>query len=111
MKIKNLTPHPVVVAGVNIAPEPSPTPRVAEEATQVGTVTISGHTVPVVEVRLGQVTGLPEPQPDTLLIVSRMVAEAAPTRRDLVVPYDAIRDGDGRIIGVRALGRIPEEGK
>lgn len=111
MKIRNLTPHPVVVAGVTIPPEPSPPPRVAEEATQVETVTISGHTVPVVEVRLGQVTGLPEPQPDTLLIVSRMVAEAAPTRRDLVVPYDAIRDGDGRIIGVRALGRIPEEGK
>lgn len=42
----------------------------------------------------------------TLLIVSRLVAEACPERDDLVVPDDTVRDDAGRIIGCRALARV-----
>jgi hypothetical protein len=55
---------------------------------------------------LGQVVDLPEPQDDTLYIVSRAVAEAARDRDDLVVPDNVIRDDQGRVIACRALARV-----
>lgn len=53
------------------------------------------------------VVGLPARQQDVLLIVSRMVAAALPQRRDLVFPYDVMRDSEGHPIGCRALGQVP----
>lgn len=41
-----------------------------------------------------------------LFIVSRVVAEAAKDRDDLLIPDDVARDEEGRVIGCRALARI-----
>jgi hypothetical protein len=41
-----------------------------------------------------------------LYIVSRVVAEAARDRDDLVVPDNVIRDDQGRVIACRALARV-----
>jgi hypothetical protein len=56
-------------------------------------------------VRWGEVEGLPEAEPDTLLLVSRIVADAgkAQGRTDLVVPHDIMRDDKGVIIGCKSL--------
>ena len=49
---------------------------------------------------------LPDPADDTLLIVSRMVAEAYPERRDLVFPTELVRDPRGRVSRCKSLSRI-----
>ena len=54
----------------------------------------------------GAVEGLPDPEEGVVWIVSRVVAEAAKERDDLLVTDDAVRDDQGRIIGCRALARI-----
>lgn len=54
---------------------------------------------------LGPVEGLPEPEDGIVYIVSRIVAEAVPHRRDVVAPGEAVRDSAGRIVGARGLIR------
>lgn len=62
--------------------------------------------LPLVLLALGEVTDLPDPEDGVILIVSRVVAQALPSRRDLWFPHDMVRDEQGRITGARALGRI-----
>lgn len=60
----------------------------------------------IVRTICGEMVGLPDEEPDTLYIVSRIVATASPHRYDLLVPVDLIRDGGSRVIGCRAFGAI-----
>lgn len=119
--IVNLTPHPVTIAGVEIAPD-GRIPRVSEDIAEVGRLveTAPGWwmrqhrdedampdetrpVIPITRSTLGELVGLPERQPGTWLIVSRMVAEAAPDRDDLFFPGALLRDTTGRIIGAESL--------
>jgi len=63
--------------------------------------------IPVYHTSFGVVEGLPEPQPGTIYIVSTLVLAATKNRNDLVAPdtspASAVRDDNGRIIGVRAF--------
>ena len=108
--IRNLTPHPVtlVVDGqtVTLPPDGTP-PRVSTTETPVGTVAVDGAEVPIFQVSTGELDNLPEQQPGVWLLVSRMVAEAAPHRRDLVIPHGLVRDDAGRVVGCSALGQVP----
>jgi len=110
MKLINCTPHPVVLQpaeGWSITLEPSgivaraATARVADQVIMVEDMPIT-----IYRVEFGEVQELPEPQEDTLYIVSSIVARACPDRRDLVVPDDTIRDAEGRIVAARALARV-----
>src|SRR5574342_685222 len=115
--IINLTPHPVTIAGVTFPPD-GRVPRVATTTVLVGRLVedapgewvrqhcpdggfgmpdYPGRSIPFTRVELGEVVDLPEPVPGTWLIVSRMVAEAAPKRDDLFAPGDLVRDEAGRI--------------
>lgn len=79
--------------------------RVNQEYTKSGEV----NGIPVVKSSFGSVSGLPESQPDTILLVSLMVAQALPYRKDLLVPdtnVGAVRDESGRIIGTTRLMRV-----
>lgn len=51
------------------------------------------------------VVDLPDPEPGTLLIVARPVADAVTDRHDLAYPHRAVRDDRGVVVGCRALGR------
>lgn len=63
--------------------------------------------IPVINISHGDVTGLPAPAPDTIFIVSTIVASAVPkSRTDVFVPNDFIRDDKGNIIGAKSLGRV-----
>lgn len=67
-----------------------------------------GLLIPLQRRSTGAVTGLPDPQPDTLLIVSSMVLDAAKGRVDLIAPdtgATAIRDDAGRIVAVTRFVR------
>ena len=58
--------------------------------------------IPMTTTEYGEVEGLPDPADDTIYIVSSLVAG----RDDVFIPNESVRDGSGRIIGCRSLGRI-----
>ncbi|WP_077616859.1 hypothetical protein [Caenibacillus caldisaponilyticus] len=112
MKIVNLTPHSINLMpngadGTEIIIPPSGTvARCATNRVQVGTVDIDGVTISINRTQFGEVEGLPDPQPDTVYIVSSLVAQAVKGQRvDVLIVDDAVRDDQGRIIGARALAR------
>lgn len=113
MAIKNLTPHAIniIVGGptfgteevVTIQPEPVPA-RLAATTALDKVDNASGYYIPITKTVFGEPTGLPDPVPGTLLIVSQLVKSALPNRQDLVVPAQVVRDSQGRIMGCRSLG-------
>ena len=112
MNIVNLTPHalnlmPAGPTGPVVTIPPSGlVARCAVDRVQVDTVTVDGIVIPVNRTQFGAVTGLPDPQPDTIFVVSALVAQAVPDRQDVFITDDAVRDDQGRIIGCRALAHI-----
>ncbi|MFI2663299.1 hypothetical protein [Micromonospora carbonacea] len=102
----NLTPHPITVCGTVIPPT-GIIPRLPERTSQVDTVTFEGVDIPIVETTFGESAELPDPTPGTYLVVPARIALAYPHRTDLLMPGAAERDGDGRIVGVNALARVP----
>ena len=112
MNIVNLTPHalnlmPAGPAGPVVTIPPSgQVARCAVDRVQVNTVAVDGIAVPVNQTRFGEVSDLPDPQPDTIFVVSALVAQAVPDRQDVFITDDAVRDEQGRIIGARALAHV-----
>lgn len=53
-----------------------------------------------------EVVNLPEPEPDTYYIVSKMLAQACPERKDLIFPGTVVRDTDGHIVGCVDFSRV-----
>lgn len=109
MKFINLTPHGITVrtAGGDIEiPASGQVARVGEQSTDAGVL----DGIPVVDCRLGQVTGLPEPVEGTVYIVSPMVSGAVKGRSDVVAPdtgpASVVRDSDGKIVAVRRFRRM-----
>jgi len=106
----NLTPHEIKIVGEDgktrlVIPPSGSVARVKAEQTIVGFV----NGIPVVRTTFGDVEGLPEPQPNTLYIVSSLVAQACSSRDDVVAPdtspQGVVRDEKGQIIGVRRFQR------
>lgn len=111
MRFINLTPHAVNVIAEDgtqiLALPPSGTvARLEESAIPASDYCGINHTV----VKLGSVTGLPEPAEGVIYIASMpllMGMRAAGIERpDVVYPYGQVRDGSGRIIGCRSLASI-----
>ena len=114
MRLRNITPHEIVLVGpgggrggVGVVLASEGVARVATEAEQLATVTVAGIALPVVRETLGAVTGLPNREPGTLLIVSRMVADACGAgssgRGDVVSPGALVRDPAGKVVGCAGL--------
>lgn len=110
MKIINLTPHQVsVLVGEEMKTfEPSGMiARVSTNCKVVGYV----DGIEIVAQTYGDIQGLPEPQEGTLYLVSLLVRQAAQAqgRTDVISPdtspESAIRDVEGRIVGVRRFAR------
>jgi hypothetical protein len=111
VKLVNLTPHEVVIYDVNNnvvlrVPPSGQVARVTTEERVIGAI----NGVPLVKTVYGEVQGLPEPEPGTVYIVSLLVLQAMAGRRsDLVAPntsptpLGAVRDEQGRILGVRSF--------
>jgi hypothetical protein len=110
MKLINLTPHAVnIISGEKeiVVPPAGTVARVREIVQDVGTLVLEdGTEVPLRRKTLSsEIEGLPEPQPDTVYIVSFLAAQAAWSlgRNDVVATGDPIRDGEGNIIGIKSL--------
>ena len=112
MKIVNLTPHDINFIGegneVVLTIPSSGVARASSIRYQTGTVTPDGTdlVISLNRTEFGKVENLPDPQEDTIYIVSALTAQAVPERYDLFITDDAVRDENGRIIGCRALARI-----
>ena len=107
MRLENRTPHVVTILYKDgetmpeLAPV-APTPRCGVETEPAGDI----DDIPIVREVLGAPANLPSPREGVTMIVSRLVAQAAPERSDLEFPTDMVRDESGRTIGCRSLGRI-----
>jgi hypothetical protein len=108
MNIINLTPHKISIADEagNIIREIEPSGRLARtNSTQTVARVIDG--IPVVKTVLGEISDLPQPERDTVFVVSTLVAQAVADFRihdDVVAPDTGptcIRDPEGRIVAVR----------
>jgi len=112
MKVVNLTPHALNLMpggpdGPTVTIPPSgQVARCAVNRVQIYTVTVDGITVPVNKTQFGTVSDLPDPRPDTIYVVSALVAQAVPDRPDVFMVDDAVRDEQGRIIGAKALAYV-----
>jgi hypothetical protein len=108
MNIINLTPHAIVIVkddGSRLTlPPTSPTARIQQHNAVYQFV----DDIPVSQVVYGEVEHLPAPQPDTIYIVSAMVAQQCRERTDVMAPdtgATAMRDAAGQIVAVRGFVR------
>ena len=105
MKIVNLTPHEItLVKGSSKEILPSEgLARCSVITEQLGDV--NGY--PINKNRFGEVTGLPDPQPETMYVVSQIVAQALKgLRDDLLIVDKTVRDDAGRICGCTAFAVV-----
>ena len=104
MTLTNLTPHEVVVLdnGGTVVVRLPPSGTVARcAATAAVAETVDGVTF--YTTTYGGVTGLPAPAPGVRYVVSMLVRQAAPARRDLCSPGELVRGPDGQPVGCRGL--------
>jgi hypothetical protein len=106
--IKNLTPHDlhlVIDGAIHTIPrDPDAViPRVVATPTVIGAV----DGIPLTTVVLGAPEGVPDPVDGVFYVVSAMLRDACPTRKDLLSPGDVVRDADGKIIGCKSLVQNP----
>lgn len=110
-KIKNFTPHDIHVVGEDgkvIATFPSEgLIRLSQTTEQIGSVVVEGVEIPLTSTNFGEAQGLPEKREDTIYIVSSLVCQAYPDRRDFYIPDQLVRDEQGRIIGCKSLSQNP----
>lgn len=103
--IQNLTPHAVTLVGNNnvlTVPASGQLARLAVTRQPLAPITVYGVELAVSRPTLGEIIGLPDPQPGVIYVVSALVAEAA-RRPDVMSPGELIRDTAGVIIGARGL--------
>lgn len=108
-RIQNLTPHTVhLMLGERMVaiPPSGAVARVRLRTKKMGYVTVGEQRVPLQRQQVERIEHLPPPEGGTWLIVSSLVALAAPRRSDLLVPRKMVRR-DGRIVGCRALMQTP----
>jgi len=112
IKVINLTPHDVVIVNENGEeikryPASGNVARVNTQSELIGEV----DGIQVVRTKYGDVDGLPDKKPDTVYLVSLVVAQALRgSRTDVYVPDtgpgSVVRDDKGQIIGVKRLMQL-----
>lgn len=103
-QVINLTPHEItmVYPDTHVVIERIPSSGVARVSSSSKLVGEIGN-LPITVKTFGEVEGLPEASDDTYYIVSSIVAQAVPERKDLLIPDATIRDEKGAVIGCAAL--------
>ena len=107
MKLKNFTPHNVVIV-INESKIVIPSDgiaRVTETKTVAPSIDVDGVIVETFLSAFGEVENLPPQEEGVMIIVSALVASAAKGRDDLLVPGELVRDDGGNIVGCKSLRR------
>ena len=107
----NLTPHVINLlthTGEIVAIEPlNDTPaRVSATLKDCGVFEANGLIFNHTEQEFGDIINLPDAQKGMYFIVSRIVADAAPKRKDLVIVNDLVRDEQGLVSHARSISFI-----
>lgn len=103
-KLVNLTPHALNIYDEDKMPvatlpaEPVPA-RVAVSRELIG----REFGVPIFRTVYGDINDLPEPETNTIFIVSLLVSQAVPSRLDVLSPGELLRDEKGQPIGCVGL--------
>ena len=108
MKLKNFTPHNVVIVmneTTKIVIPSDGIARVTETKTVAPSIDVDGVIIETFVSSFGEVENLPPQEDGVMVIVSALVASAAKDRNDLLVPGELVRDNDGNIIGCKSLRR------
>mgnify|MGYP000491132453 FL=1 len=108
MKLKNFTPHNVVIVineSTKIVIPSDGIARVTETKTATPSIDVDGVIIETFKSSFGEVENLPPQEEGVMVIVSAMAADAAKDRNDLLVPGELVRDNDGNIIGCKSLRR------
>ncbi len=109
MKILNYTPHEIKILDVNneVVRTYESVGCARVSTTQKESYFVDG--IPVMSTEYGEVEGLPEEKYGVMYLVSFMVVNALPERKDLIAPntspQSCVRDEDGKIIGVKSFQR------
>ena len=123
MKIVNLTPHPITITVNNKTIKYPPTEQplrlkeetelidyIEEEIISLGAYDDPYESPSIVKIPLYRkrfiVENLPPRRPDTLYIVSSVIAQLCPDRDDFIVPNNLIRDNEGKVIGARSFANL-----
>lgn len=106
MMFVNLTPHKL-----NIYTPDEIGCTVIEPSGRVARVTVTREVageaagITLFKTTFGDVVDLPEPQEDTIFIVSALVRGRVDNREDVFSPGELVRDDDGRPVGCRGITR------
>lgn len=106
--LKNLTPHEVCIYKLNgTVPDLDLVIEAGKEVVRVSCEYVKVDKkvdgIDLYRPVFGEVTGLPDYEKGTYLLVSAIVREALPLRSDLVSPGQSLRDNDGNVIGCLGL--------
>ena len=107
MEVLNKTPHPVHIVDVDnkiIKTYPKDEKQIRLAVKVIPSDPLFDGT-PTTITEFGKPEGLPPFNEKIFYIVSQMVKDALPDRKDLLVPAEVIRDKQGNIIGCKSLGR------
>lgn len=108
VELHNYTPH-ALLTWLPPDGEPVPLPQLGtarcdEVHLQLGFFD-EDQRLPRTVIRYANVTGLPEPEPGVIYVVSQLTVAARPDRDDLAFPAGLRRDAEGTIVGFTLLGR------
>jgi len=107
-KILNYTYHPIsiITNGGTVEIPKHGMARASTYRNIMDRLDFNGSTIPVNETSFGEVSGLPDYEEGTIIIVSGIAASAMwDKRKDLYVVDEPVRDMNGKIIGCRALSK------
>ena len=108
MKLRNFTPHNVVIVineSTKIVIPSDGIARVTETKTASTSIDVDGAIIETFISSFGEVENLPPQEEGVMLIVSALAADAAKGRDDLLVPGELVRDDGGNIVGCKSLRR------
>ena len=107
MKILNYTPHTInLIApdGASVEIPSSGVARCEEFKVQVDTI----NDFPVYHIKYGNLSGLPDSEDNTVIIVSALAAQAAKEahRTDCYIVADTVRNDKGQVVGAKGLAIV-----
>lgn len=106
IKITNCTPHACNIVRKDGSVLDIPASGIIPRLSQTQSVVEVIDGIEITRQSFGAVENLPAPQEGVRLIVSRMVAQAFPERRDLLVPGPLVRGDNGQPVGCQGLSVI-----
>lgn len=101
--IINLTPHILNIVHGDLITEVKPEEKPARVSSKVEVVGYINDNIPLYDTIYGDVIDLPAQQDGVIYVVSRIVKNCVPDRKDVLVPGNLLRDDKGNVIGCNGL--------